>query len=161
MTTRDNATRIAVYSLLLTAVWWVLSGKMDLLHFGTGVVSAIVIAATVISMDDGMRLRTGRFIAFLPWLFWQIIVSNFRVARMVLSRRMDIRPTFISQPPGVKGDRALTVLGISATLTPGTLVVEADSDDLFVHALDVKSSHEIREEYMAHRVARLFSKRKK
>jgi multicomponent Na+:H+ antiporter subunit E len=151
-----SKTHAAVAAVILTAVWYVLSGRFDLLHFGTGVVTAIVIAITFRGVPDTTRVHIGRLVLFLPWLLGQIILSNLRVARSVLSPRMPIRPTFISQPPGVTGDRALTLLGASVTLTPGTLTVDIRQNEIFVHALDSHSAQDMRDGLMAARVARIF-----
>jgi multicomponent Na+:H+ antiporter subunit E len=152
----QSITRSVLLGVLLLALWWVLSGRFDLLHFGTGVVTAGVIAAGYTGVRDGTRLRPLRLLGFLPWLLLQIVISNLRVARLVLSRRMDILPTFISQPPGVTGARALTVLASSTTLTPGTLTVDVGRDEIFVHALDRKSARDTREQLIAGRLAGAF-----
>lgn len=145
-----------VLAAILVAVWYVLSGMFDVLHFGTGVVTAVLIALTYRAVPDHTRFHVGRFVLYVPWLILQIIISNLRVARVVLSPRMAIRPTFISQPPGVAGDRALTLLGMSTTLTPGTLTVDVRRDEIFVHALDEQSAQDMREAMMATRVAEVF-----
>jgi multicomponent Na+:H+ antiporter subunit E len=79
------------------------------------------------------------------------------VARVVFSRSMPIRPTFISQPPGAIGERALTMLAAATTLTPGTLTVDVSRDEIFVHALDAKSAQDTRDHLMAHEVVRVFT----
>lgn len=155
----QSVTSVAVTAAVLTAVWYVMSGKIDLLHLGTGVVTAIVIAATYRRVADTTRFHTGRFIAYAIWLAWQIIVSNFRVARLVLRWRMPIRPVFITQTPGVVGERALTLLGSSVTLTPGTLTIDIQRDEIFVHALDTESARDMRSGLMAARVAKVFEER--
>jgi multicomponent Na+:H+ antiporter subunit E len=144
---------------ILIAVWWVLSGIFDLLHFGTGVVTAVAVAAVARGVPDRTVFRPGRFLLYVPWLIWQIFLSNLRVARVVLSRKMPIRPTFISEPPAVVGDRALTVLAASTTLTPGTLTVDVSPHEIFIHALDEKSAHDTRDQIMARQVARVFVER--
>jgi len=148
--------RFVVVAVVLTAIWWVLSGRFDLLHFGTGVATAVILAANYRPAADGTRMRPVRFLLFVPWLFYQIVVSNLRVARMVLSIGMPIRPVFISQPPRVHGDRALSLLGAGTTLTPGTLTVDVGADEIFVHALDVPSARDTRENMVARQVARVF-----
>lgn len=159
MPSRRSIGSTALISAILLALWYGLSGKFDVLHFGTGVITAVVLGATYTGVADRHRFRLGRFLLFLPWLVGQVVISNLRVARLVFSRRMVFRPMFISQPPGVKGDRALTVLGSSVTLTPGTLTVDIDDGDIFVHALDEKSAQDMRDELMARRVARVFEAR--
>jgi multicomponent Na+:H+ antiporter subunit E len=143
-------------TVLLTAIWYLLSGKFDLLHFGAGVVTALVIALTYVPVADSTAFRAGRFVRYVPWLIWQIVLSNLRVARLVLMRRMPIAPAFVSQRPGVTGPRALTLLGASITLTPGTLTVDVGGDEIFVHALDRTSAQDVREGTIARRVAEIF-----
>jgi multicomponent Na+:H+ antiporter subunit E len=119
-----------------------------------------VLGALYAGVPDGARFRAGRFLMFLPWLIMQVFISNVRVARAVLSRRMPIRPMFISQAPGVRGERALTMLGSSTTLTPGTLTIDIDRDEMLVHALDEKSAQDTRDQIIAQRVARVFERRR-
>jgi multicomponent Na+:H+ antiporter subunit E len=156
MELRQSMRRTALISAILLATWYVLSGKFDVLHFGTGVITAVVIALLYRGVRDVCRFRPVQFLLFLPWLFVQVVISNLRVARLVFSRRMAIRPVFLSQPPGVVGDRALTVLGSSVSLTPGTLTVDVGQDEIFVHALDQKSADDLRDELMSRRVRRIF-----
>jgi multicomponent Na+:H+ antiporter subunit E len=153
---RRSTITTMVEAAILIAVWWILSGRFDLLHFGTGVVTAIVIAAVARGVPDTTRFQLGRFFLYLPWLIGQVFISNLRVARLVLSRRMPIRPIFISEPPAVVGDRALTLLAASTTLTPGTLTVDVGRDEIFIHALDDKSARDTRDQVIARQVARVF-----
>jgi multicomponent Na+:H+ antiporter subunit E len=160
MSVRQSLTEKVVAGSILLAVWWVLSGRFDVLHFGTGVVTAVVLGALYAGVPDGARFRVGRFALYLPWLILQIFISNLRVARAVLSPRMPIRPMFISQAPGVRGERALTMLGSSTTLTPGTLTIDISRDEMLVHALDEKSAQDTRDQIIARRVARVFERRR-
>jgi multicomponent Na+:H+ antiporter subunit E len=146
----------AVEIAILIAVWYVLSGRFDVLHFGTGVITAVVIGIASHGVVDGKRFRVLRFVMFGPWLLGQIFISNLRVARVVFSRKMPIRPTFVSQPPGVQGDRALTMLAAATTLTPGTLTIDVSRDEIFVHALDAKSAADTRDHLMANAMQRVF-----
>jgi len=156
MIARRPAGKIVIYATVLAATWYVLSGKFDLLHFGTGVVTAMVIAMRARSVADGTRFHPIRLLLFVPWLTGQILLSNLRVARIVLSAHMPITPTLVRKPPRVTGDRALAMLGTSTTLTPGTLTVDVEQDQMLVHALDPQSVDDVRRGLMAHRVARVF-----
>lgn len=151
-----RARRVIVLGVILSAIWYLLSGMVDLLHLGIGVVAAFVIAATVPPVADHTGFRPLRFLLFLPWLAGQIVISNLRVARLVLSPRLAFRPSFIGQLPGVTGARALTTLGCSITLTPGTLTVDVDEGEIFIHALDAASARDVREQVIARRVREVF-----
>lgn len=154
---RRSRWKFLIYATLLAATWYVLSGKLDVLHFGTGVVTAVVIATRLRGSDDGTRFHPVRFLLFVPWLAGQVVLSNLRVARIVLSTRMPITPTLVRMPPQVAGDRALAMLGASITLTPGTLTVDAEAGEMLVHALDRCSVDELCGGVMPRRVARVFA----
>lgn len=143
--------------LALVLLWAALSGKFDLLHFGVGVVAAICIAASMYSSRPTQDIAISRFLSFLPWLLWQILVSNLRIAWLVLRVRQRIEPTFVRVAPGVSGASALTLLGCSITLTPGTLTVDIDENEMVIHALDVASAEDIRAGTMSDRVRKVFA----
>lgn len=148
--------RILLSVAILVAVWHLLSGKFDLLHSGLGVLAAVVVAVTAPQVVDGRRFRSLGLVTYVPWLLYQIVVSNLRVARLVLRPDRPIAPSFVRRRPDVDGARALTLLGSSITLTPGTLTVDVDGDEIFVHALDPDSAEAVESGAMATRVAKLF-----
>lgn len=156
MSARKSASGIVLLAAILIAGWYVLSGKFDPLHFGTGVVSAVVIALIARAPADSTPPRLGPLLLFLPWLALQVILSNLRVVRLVLTPAMPISPRMIRRSPGVRGGRALTLLGVSTTLTPGTLTVDISEDETLVHALDRHSAADVKAGIMAERVARVF-----
>lgn len=149
---------IVVFALTL-AVWLLLSGKYDAFHVGWGVLGAWAIAFL-----DGKEARQpsfpfARFGAYLPWQMYQIVVSNVRVARLVLSPRMPIEPRLLRRDPGLTDPRALTLLGCSITLTPGTLTVEIDEEHMLIHALDSGFAEDIEQETMARKIQGMFGAR--
>lgn len=153
---RRSLPRLALFVAILTAAWYVLSGKFDLLHFGGGIASAVVIALIARAPADPRPYRLARLAAYLWWLTWEVMRSNLRIARIVLTPGLAIRPTLLRRQPGVSGGRALTLLGASTTLTPGTLTVDVDEGEILIHALDARSAADVREGGMARRVAAVF-----
>lgn len=151
--------RVVLTASVLLAIWSILSGRFDLLHFGLGVVAATVIAANIPSRKYRTRFRPVGFFLYVPWLAVQVVRSNLRVARAVLRPRVDIAPTFISRAPDVTGHRALTMLGASTTLTPGTLTVDVGDHEILIHALDRHSARDVDEGVIPKRVARIFEAR--
>lgn len=148
--------RLALTSALLFALWLALSGSTAPLYVTIGIVVSIAAAFGMPRHEDATRFRPLAFLWFVPWLVWQVIRSNVRISRMVLSVRLPIRPSFIVQPPGVHGTRALTALATAVTLTPGTLTVDVTADELFVHSLDAQSAIAVKDGSMARQVGRVF-----
>ena len=71
----------------------------------------------------------------MPYLLYEIIVSNLVVARVILDPRADIDPRLTKIRVFVGSGFPLTTLANSITLTPGTLTVKADDQELYVHSL--------------------------
>lgn len=156
MTLGQRLSANSLYGAVLLAVWYILSGKVDLVHLGTGALAVLAIAASIQPVDDGTRIRWLRVLAFLPWLLKAVILSNLHVARVVLSRRTTARPRLMELNPTLRSPRARALLGIAATLTPGSLTVDVDERTMLVHALDEVSARDAKDGEMMRRVADLF-----
>jgi len=148
--------------LVLLSFWLVLSGHYDLFHVGWGIVSAAVVtffSVDLPSFDTGRqnRLRFWSLVTYLPWLFLQVVLANLHVAYLVL-RPNAIRPQIIRVKTRLSGDLAKTTLGNSITLTPGTITMDIQDDELIVHALSEKVARELANGQMERRVARIFQK---
>lgn len=108
----------------------------------TGAISATVVAALLhrIAFSDRMRLgviakRLVRLAIFVPYLLYEIIVSNLLVAYVVLHPKMPIEPRTVEVRSAVWGGMPVTTLANSITLTPGTLTVRVRGQDFMVHSL--------------------------
>ena len=93
---------------------------------------------------------------YLPWLFYQIVLANLHVAKMVLHPKMPIAPRIIEFRTKLEKDLAITTLGNSITLTPGTITVDIRDDTFIVHALTQKVTDDIMSGEMEKRVAAIF-----
>lgn len=134
-----------------------MSGKADVLHLGFGVLASIVITITALPpLFRSEVLPWRNFFSFIPWHLYQVVVSNLRVARVILQRHPRIKPSFVITSPNVKGDQALTLLGFAVTLTPGTLTVDIDDQSMLIHALDEASAQDVKDKVMAKRVNGVF-----
>jgi multicomponent Na+:H+ antiporter subunit E len=68
-------------------------------------------------------------------LIIEIVKANIDVAKIVLSKNMDIQPHFFKVPLRVKKDLNKVIYANAITLTPGTLSVDMEQDYILVHAL--------------------------
>jgi len=114
-------------------------GLFDLITgVATGLVVAISLSSVSFYRDPSLvqsPKRIFRGLVYVPYLLYEIIVSNLVVARVILDPRLDIDPRMTRVRVFVGSGFPLTTLANSITLTPGTLTVKADDQDLYVHSL--------------------------
>lgn len=128
--------------LLLTLSWLAVTGSVSLPNVVLGLLLA---AAVLFVLRERMPARAAPIVvrplalARLAGLFlYELVLSAWRVAVVVLSPRMDLRPGIFAYPLTVDRDFEIALLANLITLTPGTLSVDVSDDrrTLFVHALD-------------------------
>jgi len=77
---------------------------------------------------------------------YELVLSAWRVAVLVMSPKLDIKPGIFAYPLKVDRDFEITLLANLITLTPGTLSVDVSEDrrTLYVHALDCSDPEQLR-----------------
>lgn len=81
------------------------------------------------------------FILYFAVLIKEIFKSNFHVAKIVLSPKLNISPSIVTINTKLKSELNKTILANSITLTPGTLTLDMYDDKLIVHCLDIESAN--------------------
>jgi multicomponent Na+:H+ antiporter subunit E len=150
--------RAAVFGVCL-AFWLLLSGHLTPLLVALGIVSALVV--TLLTRDpegvsEALRVAPRFALTYLPWLLKEIAVANLQVVRIVLDPRLPIDPVVVRLRAPLRSDLAVTTLGNSITLTPGTVTLDVEGSDLVVHALARAGALGLTEGSMVRRVARAF-----
>jgi multicomponent Na+:H+ antiporter subunit E len=156
-----NWVRRAVVFGILMAFWLLFSGKLDLFHLSLGVLCSALIA--VVSGDllihdvrPHSRLRKSwRFALYVPWLIYQVILANFHVAMLVIDPRR-IHPRIMRFKTKLKSDFSMVTYANSITLTPGTITMDIDNGEFYVHALSKKVADDLASGDMERRVAHIF-----
>ncbi len=155
-----NLGRFVTFVLLLV-FWIVFSGKFDAFHLPLGILSCLIVALVShdllfqnVGTDNKLRIA-GRFLLYLPWLIYQVILANLHVARLVISPR-GMRPQIVSVKTKLKSDIALVTFANSITLTPGTITMDIIDGEFFVHAISQKVADDLLSGDMENRVARVF-----
>ncbi len=89
---------------------------------------------------------------FLSYFIWEVIMSNLRVTRDVLSLRPRFRPGIVAIRLEAETAAEISLLANLITLTPGTLSLDVSGDRkvLYIHAMYISDialfKREIREE---------------
>jgi multicomponent Na+:H+ antiporter subunit E len=147
----------------LATAWILWSGYFKPLLLGLGLVS--VLACVYLSMR--MRRTDGegpgfsiidhilQLSTYWPWLLVEIAKSNIDVAKIVLAPKIDVDPVMIRVKATQVSGLGKVIYGNSITLTPGTITVDMEGDQVIVHALTQATADGVREGGMDRRVTAL------
>lgn len=132
-------------TLTLTGVWLALMNELSPGHAVVGLILGILIpVGTAAYWPDRPRLRAPLRIAeYILIVMWDIVKSNFIVARIVLFMPVaNLRPAWITIPLDLRSPEAITVLAGTITMTPGTVSsdLSACGRALLVHCLHAPDS---------------------
>jgi len=147
-------------SLVLFGVWLLWSGHFEPLLLSFGVLSCAVVVAIARKMKivdrEGAPVELAlRALAYVPWLLWEIVKANLDVARRILDPRLPISPRIIKVRAGQRHDITRVIYANSITLTPGTVSVDTDGDEITIHALTEEAARAVETGDMDRRVSRL------
>lgn len=155
--------RRTIFGLFLLLIWCLLSGHTLLTGdtdlwmnlFALGAVGAVLAVAARMKIDDEegvpLAIHSPGLVTFIPWLLWQVVMSNIDVARRILT--MDIAPEWRTTSPKQQTAIGRVLYANSITLTPGTVSVRMDEGDILVHALHHGSAEDISSDTLNDRVA--------
>lgn len=94
-------------------------------------------------------------VMYIPLFIWKLVLANLQMAKIVLSPSLPIKPGFVVIKTGLQKDISKLSLANSITLTPGTLSIDVDEDEVLIHWVDVQGENEA--EYMA-QISKSFEK---
>ena len=123
--------------------WVIFNGRltMEIALFGIAVAGAVfgfICRFMDYSLEKELCLykKLPMFCRYLYYLVKEIITANIVVSRMILTRKEQMEPVLVHVHTDLKTETARVMLANSITLTPGTITVAMNDDDLLVHCLD-------------------------
>jgi len=135
--------RIISTFLVLYLLWIALAG-INGQELIVGAVMAFIIAylikdTSIYNFTANIIVQLVKFIVlYIPLFLWELIKSNVSLAKIVLNPKLPINPGFVTIKTGLDSDIGKLILANSITLTPGTLSVEVEGNELTIHWVDVK-----------------------
>ncbi|OEJ65319.1 Na+/H+ antiporter subunit E [Magnetovibrio blakemorei] len=141
-----SSTRQSVELFVTLFMFWVLlNGSLAPDTLAIGCVAAFVIA---VLFRDGLsflfefRILPSSLWASVQYFVYfmkELIVANVRLAIIVLSPSLPIKPGIVKVRTRLKSRMGRLLLANSITLTPGTLTVELEDDWLYIHWVTVEA----------------------
>lgn len=154
--------------LLLFGFWIVFSGQFDAFHLTLGLISSLFITLfsssfyfTNRSKGFANRLTEAvRIPGYLLWLLWQIILSNIHILRLALTpgEIKDLSPSMVRVKTRLKTDYGKYILANSITLTPGTITIDIDKDELLIHSISKHTATGVQSDVMENKISAVFER---
>lgn len=124
----------------ISLFWFGLSGHFEfpILHMGIGSILFVLwfsIRLKITDVEGAPYLRAPRAIGYWLWLGVEIVKANMTVIRAALKATPDIEPAMTRVKTRCRSDLAKVTFANSITLTPGTVTIDLEDDELIVHGL--------------------------
>jgi multicomponent Na+:H+ antiporter subunit E len=130
--------------LLTTFVLWLLLfWSLEPAVLIAGLIAGVIVATLLLeihpdALHKSLDPRRWFWLAlYLPYFLYYCIRANLDVALRVIHPDVPIRPGIVKVTTTLDGEMARTFLANSITLTPGTLTVDVDGHDLYVHWISI------------------------
>lgn len=135
-------------NILLALAWAAVTGSFSLANLLFGFVLGALVLYLIREQAGslGYFRRAGRVLSLALLFAYELVLSAWRVAVLVMSPKMDLKPGIFAYPLKVDRDFEITLLANLITLTPGTLSVDVSEDRriLYVHAIDCSDPEQTR-----------------
>ena len=134
--------RTIITVVVLFCLWLLMSGIYQGFIVMLGFIAAAIAVFVVRRMDDvadtgrlEIRLKILNTIGYFFWLLVEIAKSNWLVTKTILGLNPSIKQHFFKVPCTQETEVGKTTFANSITLTPGTISVEHEGEEIWVHAL--------------------------
>lgn len=137
-------------NILMALTWAAITGSFTLANivFGFLLGAGALYLIREQTGSAGYLSRARRVLSLAVLFVYELVLSAWRVALLVMSRKPELKPGILAYPLKVDRDAEITLLANLITLTPGTLSVDVSDDrrTLYVHALDCSDPDQTRRE---------------
>lgn len=127
--------------------WLILAQTLNLERIVVGILVCIVVFLFNKEFLNINQKNKSNLISNIKYMFIYIAVlikeifkSNFHVAKIVLSPKLNMETSIVTINTKLKSDLDKTILANSITLTPGTLTLDMTEDTLVIHCLDMETA---------------------
>lgn len=136
--------------ILLLLIWFVFNGKITMEITVLGIILCACIYLFMcrfmgysVRKDIALIKKGAYFLYYIVVLIAEIIKANIQVIHFVLDDREIVEPVIVEHRTRLKTNLGRVILANSITLTPGTITVSLERDELVIHCLDSTMAEEI------------------
>ncbi len=135
---------------ILWLFWIAITASFNWQSLIIGALAALLVTGfnseELISPEERASFSVQNIVRYCRFIFeflMAVLVANFQVAALVLNPRLPIEPGMVTIKVNLKKDFNRVFLANCVTLTPGTLTVLCNEDDMFVHVLTPKNGEDL------------------
>lgn len=137
-----------VWNVALMLIWVVLTGAFTGANLVVGFVLGYLILGLALRDRPEFAKYIGkvpRFIGFIGYFVWELLLSNLKVAYDVLTPTHHMCPGVIAMPLEARTDGEITIVANLISLTPGTLSLDVSTDRkvLYIHVMYLVDRDEV------------------
>ncbi len=143
---------LLLLNVLLAIAWAALTGSfgpVDLL-FGFALGYLVLWISTRMGRQNKYFKQIPLLLGLIGVFLSDLLRANIRMASIILSPRMQLRPAVVAVPLILKSESAIILLANMMTLTPGTLSLDISTDRqiLFIHTVYLDDPEQFRKELL-------------
>ena len=140
-------------TVVLLAVIYLLTIPSDdwvdvLFGLAFGTIIAAALRGRVTAGPGGSRPPITRrvigFPVFVTAVIIDVLAGTYDVTLRVLGIRRLVSPGIVRVPIGDRSERGIAVSALATTLSPGTVFVDVDGDDMLLHVIDASDPDAVR-----------------
>ena len=140
-------------------VFWIIIGGLHstedvfIAAFSTAFVSLISYRHFTKELPKNVKWHNiCSMLKYLLWLSWQVVIANYDTIRYIYGAK--INPHVFTFAPKIKTDYGLVILSNSITVTPGTVVIDAEKH-FMVHAISEQSAASLQNKTLEKRILKV------
>ena len=131
----------------LIALWMLLWGQFTVLAFVTGLIAAVAVTRVfrLPPVELSCRVNLWYGVVFVFSFLGAVVRGSLKVAWQVLDLGRQPGTAIIAVPLRIDDDLIMTHTAVTASLIPGSLIVDADRDRriLYLHVIGVRSEDDV------------------
>ena len=138
-------------ALVLWFFWIAITASFNWQSLLVGIFASLLVTSfnseELITPSERALINLKNIILYIRYafeFFIAVFVANFQVAALVLNPKLPIEPDMIPVNINLKKDMNRVIFANSVTLTPGTLSVLCNEEDMLVHVLTKKNGEDLK-----------------
>ena len=148
--------RIIITGSLIFLFWFMLSGHTEALLISLGIASTLLTVflsrrMNIIDHESWPFNLSLRLLRYYLYLAKEIVAANISVVKNIL-RPSSIQPVVFTLPANKHTQLSKVIYANSITLTPGTVALDMNGDEIKIHALDASAAADLKTGDMARAV---------